>query len=457
MGDEARAGRTLGSQGLGAGADYVADQFAVLGLQRGADASYLQTRPREYLQLDAVPQLQIDDGGDPLHYRHDFAEFAGPFRINGAAAGRVHVLAAGDIAGSRTGFSSQLPRPLRDLALDDAVLLLFDPDDVLRFSRLAYRGMLVVVEDDADLARVQTLRTRDPANTNFGGRSTGQEAPVLAISQATAERLLGATGESVASVRRRLAELLPDEVYTLDTGQTAVLTVAGTVHAGVETVNVLGHLPAVQGQNLGGQLIVVLAQLDAPPASPEGVVYPAANDNASGVGVMLEIIRTMQETGYRPYKTFLFVAYSGEGTEGGNSVDPANVTKYLEAKLGFEENFTVEAVVDLRGLGDGTGQRLAIDSGGSLRLTELFEDAARRMGQATIRVGEGVDLGVMFEATRSTPAGQRAPQIALRWEGWEATSRTVDDRAGLLDEAKLAAAGRTIALGLMVLGRETEY
>ena len=74
------------------------------------------------------------------------------------AAGRVHVLAAGDIAGSRTGFSSQLPRPLRDLVLDDAVLLLFDPDDVLRFSRLAYRGMLVVVEDDADLARVRTLR-----------------------------------------------------------------------------------------------------------------------------------------------------------------------------------------------------------------------------------------------------------------------------------------------------------
>ena len=101
---------------------------------------------------------------------------------------------------------------------------------------------------------------------------------------------------------------------------------------------------------------------------------------------MLEIIRTMQETGYRPYKTFLFVAYSGEGTEGGNTVDPANVTKYLEAKLGFEENFTVEAVVDLRGLGDGTGQRLAIDSGGSLRLTELFEDAARRMGQATLHV-----------------------------------------------------------------------
>ncbi len=44
---------------------------------------------------------------------------------------------------------------------------------------------------------------------------------------------------------------------------------------------------------------------------------PAANNNASGVAVMLEAIRTMQQSGYQPHKTFLFVAYSAEGLEGG--------------------------------------------------------------------------------------------------------------------------------------------
>ena len=32
---------------------------------------------------------------------------------------------------------------------------------------------------------------------------------------------------------------------------------------------------------------------------------------------MMETIRAMQESGYQPYKTFVFVAYSAEGMEGG--------------------------------------------------------------------------------------------------------------------------------------------
>ncbi|MEZ4715926.1 MAG: M28 family peptidase [Caldilineaceae bacterium] len=123
------------------------------------------------------------------------------------------------------------------------------------------------------------------------------------------------------------------------------------MHTDAEVFHVLGHLPAVEAQSLGERMIVVLAQYDMPPPSPDGVFFPGANDNASGVALMLEVIRTMQETGYRPYKTFLFVAYAGEGTENGNRVNPLAVEDYLEAKLGFAGNFDIEAIVDLRGVG----------------------------------------------------------------------------------------------------------
>ena len=92
----------------------------------------------------------------------------------------------------------------------------------------------------------------------------------------------------------------------------------------VAVQHVLGYIPGTHSYDfcadcLGKKLIVVMAQYDAPSIGPDGEVYPAANDNASGVAVMLEAIRVLQETDYQPYKTLFFVAYSGEGFEGGET------------------------------------------------------------------------------------------------------------------------------------------
>ena len=59
---------------------------------------------------------------------------------------------------------------------------------------------------------------------------------------------------------------------------------------------------------------------------------PRANDNASGVAVMLEAIRVLQETGYQPYKTLMFVAYSAEGLEGGELVLEPDLNRLLRAR-----------------------------------------------------------------------------------------------------------------------------
>jgi len=172
---------------------------------------------------------------------------------------------------------------------------------------------------------------------------------------------------------------------------------------------------------------------------------------------MLEAIRTLQETGYQPYRTFLFIAYSGEGLEGGGAIFPRDVSQYLQAKQGFSSAFEVEAVVDLRGLGAGRGDGVTLSAGGSLRLANLFAEAARQMGVKAQRSREPMDISIVFEDKGFLEAGQEAPNVGLSWDGWEETSRLPMDTLETISADKLESAGRALTLALMILGRETQY
>jgi hypothetical protein len=284
------------------------------------------------------------------------------------------------------------------------------------------------------------------------------------ISPAIAERLLEPTGRTLADLRRTTENLAQDEVYTLETGVTATLEIQASIEEKVVANHVIGYLPGTKtgrsefdtAAKLDNRMIVVMAQYDTPPIGPDGVVYPGANDNASAVAVMLEVIRTMRDSGYQPYKTFLFVAYSGEGFEGGAPVVP-EVRKFLQTKYGFSENFEVEAIVELRGLGSSQGESLEIIAGGSLRLADLFESSARRMHVPARRVGNDMDLSIVFEESSVNAGGEEAPSISLVWEGWENTAGTQKDEIDLISQENLGASGRAISLALMILGRETDY
>jgi hypothetical protein len=165
----------------------------------------------------------------------------------------------------------------------------------------------------------------------------------------------------------------------------------------------------------------------------------------------------MARTGYQPYKTFLFIAYSGEGLEEGIGVSQPEVARFLEARKGFADSYEIEAVVELRGLGAGQGDGLILSAAGSKRLADLFETSARRAGVRVRRARDPIDISIVFEEREFAEGGQQAPNIKLSWEGWEATSRQPTDSLEGISEEKLERAGRALALALMTLGRETQY
>jgi len=75
-------------------------------------------------------------------------------------------------------------------------------------------------------------------------------------------------------------------------------------------------------------VIIVSAYYDGVGTDLAGTVYPGANDNASGVGTMLELARLLKESPYQPDKTILFVAWAG-----GERSEGLSVVNILNARL----------------------------------------------------------------------------------------------------------------------------
>ncbi len=143
--------------------------------------------------------------------------------------------------------------------------------------------------------------------------------------------------------------------------------------------------------------------------------------------------------------------------DGGEPVNASEVRKFLQASPGFS-NFNIEAIVHLRGLGGGSGGGLEISAGGSLRLAELFEKAAKQMGVDVIRADEAIEIGLIYqEVNAAEQQGQEAPEVRMSWQGWQENARLPSDTIENISAQSLEDAGKSLAMALMILGRERQY
>ena len=112
-------------------------------------------------------------------------------------------------------------------------------------------------------------------------------------------------------------------------------------------VNVLGM---IEGTALKDEVVVLMAHYDYIGRSAEGIIYPGAEDNASGVAALLEIAKAFQKAkkkGIEPVRTILFAFFDG------NKSDLAGATYYINNPL-FTSDKTVLAInVDMVGRSDG--------------------------------------------------------------------------------------------------------
>lgn len=451
--DPQMQGRALGTEGLDRAAHYIAQHFDELGLQAaGAEGTFFQESSRAFQRFDAIPQLDIHDGESPPVYGQDYALLASHYTTRGTGQGPVNLLCVGGLLNIQTSTWRPTYVELDRLDMSEQILLVPSEMEAELLSYRAQQGLLVIASDPASLERRATI----------GGRPHRTDHPRLWISESVAERLLEESEYELAELQERCATLPAENVLRLSLPTQASLQVTGTVEERWPVVNVMGYVPGTHSYDycydcLGKQLILVMAQYDGPALGPDGAILPAANDNASGVAVMLEAIRVIQETDYEPYKSMFFVAYSGEGLEGGEIASPPDVNRFLHARPGMPQ-FELEAIVELRGVGTASGHKLEVSASGSLRLAEMFERVARQVGVKSTRAVENIDISVVYsDHTANTGNLQEASTVRLAWQGWQEHARTPADTIENVSAGNLEQAGRALAMALMILGRERDY
>ncbi len=261
--------------------------------------------------------------------------------------------------------------------------------------------------------------------------------PIFHLRREAADALLEPSGLSVADLRSQAAEAGSSAPawQAFELGHELHMRLELSPVEEVATENVLGVLRGADAV-LNDQLVVVATHYDGAGRQPNGTVLQGVNNGASGVAVMLEILRLWTSTGFQPRRTVYFVAWSGGEWE------HSGAHEYLAAQAPYSILETV-AVINLDRLGRGGSELVA---GGDAKLVNLL-----------LRTADSSGIPARTDGTR-THAYQtafRAPYLTVQWsdDGLSPAQDVLDN----INIDQLGVAGQAINLALITVGREYEY
>ncbi|MBX7221511.1 MAG: M28 family peptidase [Blastocatellia bacterium] len=243
---------------------------------------------------------------------------------------------------------------------------------------------------------------------NQSDRAAG--LPVLAIRNSVRDELLAGRG-TLANLQ---ANLSLGKSQSVATGITFQLDLRVQTDAAARSLNVVAMLPGTDPA-LKDETLVLVTYRDGYGTDAEGRPCLGANDNASGVAVMLETARLLAQT--KPARSILFLAYGAEAGRSLTHQTPPGLTNFLAhptVPLG-----RVAAVFQFDRLGLNSPERVALDN--VTLFPELF---------LTIRAG-------LPELSATLVTGSVTPQTA-GWPQGVPVYRLTQPSDGMSDRRELA-------------------
>jgi len=275
------------------------------------------------------------------------------------------------------------------------------------------------------------------------------QIPVFRIRPSTARRLLAPAGIELGELFQAPAGESGDSPGWVRRDLSVQVHMALELQAPqpYEVQNVLGYLPGSDFDH-ADEMIVLFASYDGLGVDPDGTLFPAANNNGSGVATLLELARLWQTQGLQPRRPVLFVFW------GAGSADNAGAYDFFRQRFNFRHLVTANdqvraaprVVFELDGVGAG-GDLLQV-SGADNRYLDVLEETAQEL-----------DLSLLMQSS-AAPAMRTTGGTPLQWLRISWTGSEVAPQADLperLDPQRFGRVGELMALTLTKLLRETEY
>jgi len=323
-------GRLTGSPGYRKASEFVADRFAQWGLKPACNGEWFQDFDRPYSMPLPGCTLSLNRGGQVVQY-HYYDEFMpGTTTATGTITAEVFFAGYG-ITAPELGYDDYA-----GIDVKGKIILICPEAPVspavgaekflpwLEYSTHQYKMMNAIRHGAAGV-----LYHYGPlANTN---NEYHENLLVTMVGNRVAEDLFAGNGKDYRQVVAGIGQSIKPESFS--TGKTMTISNRSEYHPEGKGMNVVGVLPG-SDPLLKDEIILIGGHLDHCGMCWE--MCPGANDNASGISVVMGVAKALSQSGFRFKRTLVFMAIGAE-EQGliGAKVYVANPVFPLEKTIGF--------------------------------------------------------------------------------------------------------------------------
>lgn len=272
----------------------------------------LQTFPLRTAQIDTPvhAEIQVAERSLPLHLGRDFLPV-----VSAAPAERISAPVI--FVGYGISASSQGLDEYADLSVSGKVVLFLRGQPKGFAGRLTHADKVTTARAKGAVAYLTVTGPLLSPYEQRRGMSTkpvllyegmhAEALPGLWLDPSVAETILKPAGLSLQSFQEDMAQALA--ARSSETGARITIEMRPRLYDAT-AANILAWWPG-SGPELGKETIILGAHHDHF-GRQGGLVFPGADDNASGTAVLLEIARAFSTTGIRPTRSILFLSFAGE-------------------------------------------------------------------------------------------------------------------------------------------------
>lgn len=306
-------GRLSGSEGYAKAAKFVANKFSQLGIKPAGDDGYFQYLNVEHNKILSPVIFNAIIEQDTIEYK-----IGKDFVLRGFTGSNKFTL---PVVFCGYGIS----RP--DLEYDDyanrnvkdKIVLVFKQNPNWKIDNQEWKNeyprekSLVALRHGAKgilFVSLPNVEKPQPliASVLHGGGEQPVDFPQLHISPKAANELFSRTGFTISECQSRIdKKKIP---FSMNLLTKASIEVKAKYEKHAKTMNVVGLIEG-NDSKLKNEFVIIGAHLDHV-GSQAGLLFPGANDNASGSAAVIETAEAFMKSNEKPKRSIIFVLFAGE-------------------------------------------------------------------------------------------------------------------------------------------------